>query len=275
MTTTPNAYEEKQERRRERLLERADNADREASQRLGTAQRMASVIPFGQPILVGHHSETRDRNYRRKIRNNYDKSREASEKAKRLHDRAASVGKGGISSDDPEAVKKLVAKIETAEKLQGFMKRCNAAIRKRKKDGGAAFAAICDEHNLGPDTRADLLKPDSAGRIGFAPYQLSNNNANIRRMKRRVEALRAQAQDETTEQTIGPVRIVENTEENRLQLFFPGKPSAEFRRELKRSGFRWSRYQGCRQRHRSHGATYWGRILAEKFNKKEATNGDA
>ena len=195
MTTTPNAYEEKQERRRERLLERADNADREASQRLGTAQRMASVIPFGQPILVGHHSETRDRNYRRKIRNNYDKSREASEKAKRLHDRAASVGKGGISSDDPEAVKKLVAKIETAEKLQGFMKRCNAAIRKRKKDGGAAFATICDEHNLGPDTRADLLKPDYAGRIGFAPYQLSNNNANIRRMKRRVEALRAQAQE--------------------------------------------------------------------------------
>ena len=271
MTTTPNAYEEKQERRRERLLERADNADREASQRLGTAQRMASVIPFGQPILVGHHSETRDRNYRRKIRNNYDKSREASEKAKRLHDRAASVGKGGISSDDPGGRQEAGRQDRgRQEKLQGFMKRCNAAIRKRKKDHGAAFAAICDEHNLGPDTRADLLKPDSAGRIGFAPYQLSNNNANIRRMKRRVEALRAQAQDETTEQTIGPVRIVENTEENRLQLFFPGQPSdPNSAASSSAPGSAGPAIRAAWQRHRSHGATYWGRELAEQYAKEE------
>ena len=36
--------------------------------------------------------------------------------------------------------------------------------------------------------------------------------------------LRAQAQDVTSEETIGAVRIVENTEDNRLQLFFPGNP---------------------------------------------------
>lgn len=273
--TTPNLYEEKQERRRERLLERADKADAEATSRFQTAQSMASVIPFGQPILVGHHSEKRDRNYRARISGNYDKSREASEKAKRLRSRAAGVGKGGISSDDPEAVKKLLGKIEKAEERQDFMKRFNAAMRKRKKDHGAALTAIGEEFNLTPGTVAELLKPDFCGRVGFPSYALSNNNANIRRMKGRVTKLRAQAQDVTSEETVGAVRIVENTEDNRLQLFFPGKPSAAFRRELKRSGFRWSRYQGAWQRHRSSTATYWGRELAEKFNAEEATNGDA
>ena len=72
-----------------------------------TAQRHGkSVIPFGQPILVGHHSETRDRNYRKRIHGQLPEERfDASKKAKRRSaERAASVGKGGISSDDPEAV---------------------------------------------------------------------------------------------------------------------------------------------------------------------------
>ena len=88
-------------------------------------------------------------------------------------------------------------------------------------------------------------------------------------MKARIEQLKAPAHDETTEEQIGAVRIVENTEENRLQLFFPGQPSASFRRQLKRSGFRWARSQGAWQRHRSHGATYWGRELAEQYAQEE------
>ena len=264
-----NTYEEKQEAKRERLLERADRAEAESESRFKTAQQMGSVIPFGQPILVGHHSETRDRNYRKRIASNYDKSAEASRKAKRLRSRAASVGKGGISSDDPEAVAKLKEKLAHREKRQDFMRRFNVAMRKRKKDGGIALQAIAAEFNLAAEMVADLLKPDFAGRIGFAGYQLQNNNAQIRRLKRRIEALEAQAGDETSETKIGPVTIVENVEENRLQLFFPGKPSAEFRRELKRSGFRWARSVGAWQRHRSHGATYWGRILAEQFAKDE------
>ena len=265
-----NTYEEKQEAKRERLLERADRAEAESESRFKTAQQMGSVIPFGQPILVGHHSETRDRNYRKRIASNYDKSAEASRKAKRLRSRAASVGKGGISSDDPEAVAKLKEKLAHREKRQDFMRRFNVAMRKRKKDGGIALQAIAAEFNLAAGMVADLLKPDCAGRIGFAGYQLQNNNAQIRRLKRRIEALEAQAGDETSETKIGPVTIVENVGENRLQLFFPGKPSAEFRRELKRSGFRWARSVGAWQRHRSHGATYWGRTLAEQFAKDEA-----
>ena len=136
-------------------------------------------------------------------------------------------------------------KLAAREKRQDFMKRFNAAMRKRKKDGGAALKASAEKFNLKPETVAQLLQPDSAGRPGFASYPLTHNNAQIRRLKARIEQLKAPAHDETTEEQIGAVRIVENTEENRLQLFFPGQPSASFRRQLKRSGFRWARSQGA------------------------------
>lgn len=45
---------------------------------------------------------------------------------------------------------------------------------------------------------------------------------------------------ESTEREIKGVRIVENTEENRLQLFFDGKPAAEVITLLKQHAFKWS-----------------------------------
>jgi hypothetical protein len=39
---------------------------------------------------------------------------------------------------------------------------------------------------------------------------------------------------------IGDVRVLQNTEQNRLQLFFPGKPEQEVIEKLKSRGFKWS-----------------------------------
>ncbi len=39
---------------------------------------------------------------------------------------------------------------------------------------------------------------------------------------------------------IGEVRVLQNTDDNRLQLFFPGKPEPEMIENLKSRGFKWS-----------------------------------
>ena len=73
---------------------------------------------------------------------------------------------------------------------------------------------------------------------------LSNNNAELRRIRERITRLEASANAEHIEKDHGMCRYVENPELNRVQLFFDGKPSAEIRSILKKNGFRFSKRDG-------------------------------
>lgn len=66
----------------------ADNAEARSEIRSRAADKISSFIPFGQPILVGHHSERRHRRDIERIRSNVEKSIEESEKAAYLRGRA-------------------------------------------------------------------------------------------------------------------------------------------------------------------------------------------
>src|SRR5689334_17376180 len=115
--STQNPYEARQQARRERFEDLARKAESESQAAFKRSGELAAVIPFGQPILVGHHSEKGDRAYRAKIHRLMDKSCELAAKAKHYEQKAASVGDGGISSDDPEAVVKLAEKLAGLEVL--------------------------------------------------------------------------------------------------------------------------------------------------------------
>lgn len=67
---------ERAKRKAARQLQWAESRERKANQAGEQAHRMAGVIPFGQPILVGHHSERRDRAYRDRIRQKYTQESE-------------------------------------------------------------------------------------------------------------------------------------------------------------------------------------------------------
>lgn len=102
-----NRYEWKQEQRRQRLEARADRLRAEGNARFNSGMERLRAIPFGQPILVGHHSERRDRNYRSKAVAAVDKGIALNKAAEKVAARAEAVGTGGISNDDPDAVVKL------------------------------------------------------------------------------------------------------------------------------------------------------------------------
>lgn len=76
-----NRQQEKAAVRAERAEANAVKAEDRSEELLNKARDMASVIPFGQPILVGHHSEKRDRNYRNKIHNTFGKAFAEQDKA--------------------------------------------------------------------------------------------------------------------------------------------------------------------------------------------------
>lgn len=242
---TPEEYEARKQAKIERYEDRARDAQSNANALHDRARQMADVIPFGQPILIGHHSEKRDRAYRGRIENTFRKAFEEQDKAAYYARRAeAAASNRAIFSDDPSAAEKLSDKIARLEKQQELMRAANKAIRKGDDE------ALRD---LGfDDARITLLKqPDFCGRIGFADYQLTNNSANIRRLKQRLERVsEAQAAPEITLEGAN-ARFEDCPPENRVRLFYPGKPSEEIRSRLKSNGFRWSPTNGAWQAFRN------------------------
>lgn len=280
-----NAYEQKQEARRDRLSMAADRAERASldAYKRSDMREGASGIPLGQPILVGHHSEGRHRAALKRADNAMRSSVENGKKAAQLRSAADGVGSGGISSDDPAAVRKLQDQIDAAQGVQDFMREANKVIRKAVKAGmvdelSEGFDGFRSEISAvkGSDVRVDqaaaLLKPDFANRIGFAGYQLSNNSANIKRMEKRVAVLRAAhaeaeaAGGENVSKIYeGLCAVVDNFDENRLQILFAGKPRDDVRAELKSNGFRWAPSQNAWQRQLNNGA----REAAKRFLRSQ------
>lgn len=252
-TQTRNSYEEKKNARIARYEDLAEKNRKESTRLYEQSHKMADVIPFGQPILIGHHSESRDRNYRNKIWNTMGKSIEADKKAAYYDQRAAAAANNNaISSDDPDAMQKLRARIAGLEELQEEMKAINKIVKSRRKNY-SVDEKKADLVKMGrSEAFADkIFEPDFCGRLGIAGYTLQNNNANIRRLKARLEQMEKHQDDESQEIRIGDIEIIDNVEENRVQVFFPGKPDADIRKQLKSAGFRWAPSNGCWQSFRN------------------------
>jgi len=245
-------YEERRQARIDRYKERSENASEKSDAHHAEFEKRMSAIPMGQPILIGHHSEQRDRNYREKAGRQLEKSYEESQKADYYAEKAAAAESNtAIYSDDPEAVSKLKAKLEQLSALQDTMKEANKYYRKHKTMVG--FGDLPDDEAREWDDR--IRGSYSWEQRPYPAYELSNNNANIARIKSRIAQLDYIAEREPAEPIpFSGGRIVENAEINRVQIFFDEKPDEETRSKLKQYGFRWARSEGAWQRLRTENA---------------------
>lgn len=263
-----NSYEQKQADRRERYEERAEKAAAESDALYAAARKRSEVIPFGQPILVGHHSERRDRNYRAGIHRMTERSFALSDKAAHYQEKAASVGTGGISSDDPDALVKLRAELAECEASQQRMKDANKAIRVGKTPDKQLPKLVA--LGFSESAAQTLLKGDHCGRVGFAPFQLSNNNANMTRIKKRIEDLEARRSREAVEIKTEGYTYREDAEENRVMFEFNGKPAEDVRTVLKRYAFKWSPSRSAWVRQLSNAGIYAGKQVRVELDKLKA-----
>jgi hypothetical protein len=252
-------YEERKENRISRYADKAKKASGEADALFGKAHDMASVIPFGQPVLVGHHSEGRDHSYRKRIETTQRKSFEAAEKASYYADKAVSAAtNNAISGDNPDAVNLYREKLAKLEAAQEEMKAVNKAFA--KGDDALKALGLTDEQIVKMKSNMPSYE-----RKPYPSWALSNNNAEIRRVKEKIEQLEKLDVVQDERLTFNGGEMVVNTEANRVQFLFPGKPGDEIRSLLKSYGFRWDPSEGAWQRQRTLNAIRTAKYLVSKI----------
>lgn len=243
-------YEERREARIDRLHERAEREAAAATAEHTRAHDLVADIPFGQPNIAGRPALP---NLRKKSVAAMERGMEHDRKADYYERRAeAAESNGAISSDDPAALEKLKAKLEAMQEKQAYMKAVNAYYRKHKTLDGCP--------GLASGVQAEIEKRWAQGwyvGIPFPPYELQNNNANMKRVKERIADLERRAASPAPEGwTFEGGSVEANVEENRLQIFFDAIPAEETRAALKSNGFRWARSVGAWQRQLTDNAVY-------------------
>jgi len=157
-----------------------------------------------------------------------------------------------ILSSDEDAIERLQDKINDLTEDQERMKRINAYYRKNNTCVG------CEDLTEENARKIDEFIEDKYSwcKVPYGSYTLQNNNANIKRLKDRLESLTAIKEKGTTERENDLFKVVENTELMRLQLIFDGKPDEETRNILKSNGFKWSPKNMAWQRQLTDNAKY-------------------
>ena len=168
-------------------------------------------------------------------------------------DKIRSTGMGGISADDPQAVAKLEAKLAKLEAAQETMKGVNAYYRKHGTLEGCTLLKPEQikelQEGMAQSWHLEKNKP-------FQSFELSNNNAEIRRIRGRIEQLKQHEEKSFVGWEFDGGRVEANKTGNRLQIFFDEKPDDAARAELKANGFKWAPSAGAWQRQLNNNAYY-------------------
>jgi hypothetical protein len=228
---------ERLERKVERRGEWADKASARSTSLSNESHRMMSVIPMGQPILIGHHSEKRDRNYRNRAWNKMGAAVAQQDLAEHHESKAAGLSAQldrTIFSDDDNAVEAIEARIAEHEAEREQMKKINALYRKNDAAGLAALGINLES------LKAKLVAAGPYfGKSPHMPYEMSNLGGRIQADKKRLQAIKAQQQrQEAAAATENGVKV-ENHANGYMSVTFAEKPERSILSALRDAGFRW------------------------------------
>lgn len=180
-------YRERRQHRAERLQAWAEQRKAKADASYQRCTEIASNIPAGQPILVGHHSEKRHRKDLERMDSAMAHQLEHQQKAEDMEARAENITSQldrSIYSDDPDAIEQLQRRVAELEAERDGIKAFNVSCRKGEPDAG--LVPLKHRHDVG----SRYMSKDGQ----FPPYVLSNLNGNIRRNRKRLEQLQRRAQ---------------------------------------------------------------------------------
>lgn len=237
---------ERLEARLERGVEWAQKAARRSDTAFSAIHRLADLIPLGQPILLGHHSERHARRDAERITNGMTRGCEEAKLAG--HHRACAdwlelALDRSIFSDDADAIARIEEKIAGLEARRARYRTVNAAWRKAGKpkaddtDGWGKVATIlgCQPEDL-REGRLNQAR-DFIDRGPYPSYLGQNAGGEIGRLKARIEEIRRRSERAEAAEAAGGMTI---EGEDYVSVTFAEKPERSTIDALKAAGFHWS-----------------------------------
>lgn len=237
---------ERLERRQERREEWANKAHAASSAASKGAREAVAGIPFGQPILVGHHSEGRHRAALKRSDSRMSRAVERDDMARKHEYKADGIQRQldhSIFSDDDNAEEALLSRIAEreaeAQRIKAYNKTCRVAAKRGEKHGDLS---LLDENQRTILTRLFQVCPYQLRSGGsFPAYELANLRGQITRDKKRLEAVKAQSQRTEAAEEATDGFVIQG--EKWVSITFAEKPEREILTALKAAGFRWG--GGC------------------------------
>lgn len=228
---------ERLERKLELRREWADKAIAKADSHFNAAHRIGDAIPFGQPILIGHHSERHHRRDIERIDSNMRNGIERQEMAANHVSKAGGIERAldtSIFSDDSNALEALEQRIKEHEADRERMKTINKLYRKGDAEGLAALGLNLDS------LKEKLAKAGpywvSAPHL---PYEMSNLGGRITADRKRLEVIKAR-QARTAEAEAAPNGvIIKQCQGGYVRVTFAEKPSRDILNALRAANFWW------------------------------------
>lgn len=274
-------YAERAEARRQRLEERAQRAAGEAATHDRRFRQVADMIPLGQPILVGHHSERRHRRDLERMDRSMREAARLRDLSRRLRERAAAIDDTSIRVENPDAPRLLQERVADLDAEAELSKAANEALRIAKiehlrANGPTPDGTVTAQHlALIDKVAAQLELPDrmvrglqsSARAFPWLPQiNLALIRANATRLRKRLAQIQAVHDRPPAEPVTGVgCELTEDHDLVRLVLRFERRPVQEITRACRAAGFHWSRTEGAWLRQLNPGARRRAETLLEEI----------
>jgi len=185
-------YRERREARAERLRLWAAGRDAKSAASFARVDAITDNIPFGQPILVGHHSERRARRDAERIHDGMRAGIDHADKAASMRARADNIEHAAdhaIYSDDPDAIERLRAKVAELEATRDRVTAYNKAVRKAGHVTADALAILDDRQRADLDSLARYAAYQLRAGGAFPAYATSNLSGQISKARDRLASL--------------------------------------------------------------------------------------
>lgn len=248
-------YRERRLAKAERLRDWAGSRERKSAAAFGTAERISDGIPFGQPILVGHHSEKRHRRDLDRIDSGMQNGIKHARKAENFRSRADNIeaaAERAIYDDDPDAIERLeekIAKLETEREASKTLNKTHAFVGDSRWDrNGRAAKIIAKRTGFVTVQYIDGDKETvEVPRAKLHPVTSTTHvNGILTTTRKRLDYLKRQRDNDATRTTreAAGATIAKNAN-GWLEVAFPDKPDREILDELSAAGFYWDRKRCC------------------------------